>query len=74
MLIRRRIMTNEPNDPLTAPDCMQEETRLITGECPLCGEELEFFSISELRNQAHCYNCKKPFDAKAFAGKLGLSI
>jgi predicted RNA-binding Zn-ribbon protein involved in translation (DUF1610 family) len=56
------------------PDCMQEQTMLITGPCPKCGEELEFFSINEVRNQAHCYNCKAPFDSKAFAEKLGLSI
>jgi len=67
-------MTNDPNDPLRAPDCMQEETKLIAGPCPLCGQLLEFFSVSELRSQSHCYNCKKPFDAKAFAEKHGLSI
>jgi predicted RNA-binding Zn-ribbon protein involved in translation (DUF1610 family) len=53
---------------------MKEETQLITGPCPACGKELEFFSINELRNQSHCYECKAPFDAKAFATKLGLSI
>ena len=67
-------MTNDPNDPLRAPDCMQEDTKLISGPCPLCGETLEFFSVSELRAQGHCYNCKKPFDAKAFADKAGVSI
>ncbi|MDR2339646.1 MAG: hypothetical protein LBF40_05895 [Deltaproteobacteria bacterium] len=56
------------------PDCMKEETRLITGPCPVCGKELEFFSINELRNQGHCYECHAPFDPKAFATKLGLSI
>lgn len=67
-------MTNDPNDPLRAPDCMQEDTRLIEGVCPKCGKELEFFSVSELRNQKHCYNCKEPLDTKAFAEKAGLSI
>jgi predicted RNA-binding Zn-ribbon protein involved in translation (DUF1610 family) len=56
------------------PDCMQEDTKLITGPCPACGKELEFFSVDELRNQAHCYECKAPFDSKAFAKKLGISI
>ncbi|MDR2405230.1 MAG: hypothetical protein LBE27_02550 [Deltaproteobacteria bacterium] len=56
------------------PDCMKEETKLITGPCPACGKELEFFSITELRNQSHCYECHAPFDSKAFAHKLGLSI
>ena len=56
------------------PDCMAEKTQLIEGECPLCGKPLEFFSIDELRNQRTCYNCKKPFDAKAFADKHGLAI
>ncbi len=67
-------MTNDPNDPLSAPDCMKEETRLISGVYPLCGETLEFFSVPELRAQGHCYNCKQPFDAKAFAEKAGVSI
>jgi predicted amidophosphoribosyltransferase len=49
------------NDPLNAPDCMQEKTKLIIGRCPLCGKELEFFSIPEL-SRRYCYNCKKPFD------------
>jgi predicted RNA-binding Zn-ribbon protein involved in translation (DUF1610 family) len=56
------------------PDCMQEETKLITGPCPKCGAELEFFSVSELRNASHCYSCKAVFDPKDFASKLGLSI
>jgi hypothetical protein len=56
------------------PDCMQEDTKLITGPCPICKAELEFFSVDELRNQKTCYSCKAPFDAKAFATKLGLSI
>ncbi|MDR1038579.1 MAG: hypothetical protein LBR80_00135 [Deltaproteobacteria bacterium] len=56
------------------PECMQEETRLITGPCPACGKELEFFTISELRNASHCYECKAPFDPHEFAKKLGLSI
>jgi hypothetical protein len=47
---------------------------LITGPCPKCGGELEFFSIPELRNASHCYLCKAPFDAKEFAKKQGLSI
>ncbi|MDR2455020.1 MAG: hypothetical protein LBE49_00275 [Deltaproteobacteria bacterium] len=58
----------------SVPDCMQEETKLITGPCPKCGAELEFFSIPELRNTSHCYSCKAPFDVKAFADKLGLSV
>ena len=58
----------------SVPDCMQEETRLITGPCPKCGAELEFFSIPELRNTSHCYSCKAPFDPKEFAVKQGLSI
>ena len=58
----------------SVPDCMQEETRLITGPCPKCGAELEVFSIPELRNTTHCYSCKASFDPKAFADKLGLSI
>ncbi|MDR1657657.1 MAG: hypothetical protein LBT47_08905 [Deltaproteobacteria bacterium] len=57
-----------------SPDCMQEETQLITGPCPKCGEELEFFSIPELRNTSHCYACKAPFEPKVFAQKLGISI
>ncbi|MDR2302904.1 MAG: hypothetical protein LBF38_12830 [Deltaproteobacteria bacterium] len=56
------------------PDCMQEDTRLLAGNCPKCGGELEFFSVDELRNQKHCYLCKAPFDAKAFADKVGVSI
>lgn len=67
-------MTNDVDDPLRAPDCMQEETRLITGTCPECGAELEFFSVSELRNQKHCYNCKKPLNTKDIAAKAGISI
>jgi uncharacterized CHY-type Zn-finger protein len=58
----------------SSPDCMKEETQLITGPCPQCGKELEFFSLNELRNASHCYNCKAPFDPKPFAQKLGLSI
>jgi predicted RNA-binding Zn-ribbon protein involved in translation (DUF1610 family) len=58
----------------SSPDCMKEETKLIVGPCPKCGAELEFFSVSELRNQKHCYSCKAPFDAHAFADKLGISI
>ncbi|MDR1394618.1 MAG: hypothetical protein LBK52_00410 [Deltaproteobacteria bacterium] len=58
----------------STPDCMKEETKLITGPCPACGQELEFFSIDELRNQKHCYECKAPFDAKEFARKQGLTI
>jgi hypothetical protein len=53
---------------------MKEDTKLITGPCPKCGAELEFFSVTELRNQKHCYGCKAPFDPKAFADKLGISI
>ncbi|MDR1608123.1 MAG: hypothetical protein LBT38_06915 [Deltaproteobacteria bacterium] len=56
------------------PDCMQEETRLITGPCPKCGQELEFFSVNEVRNASRCYICKEPFDSKAFAKELGISI
>lgn len=67
-------MTNDANDPLKAPDCMKEDTRLITGICPKCGEELEFFSVTELRNQSRCYNCKEPLDVKAIADKAGVSI
>lgn len=67
-------MTNDPNDPLQAPDCMKEDTKLITGTCPKCGGELEFFSVSELRAASHCYNCKQPLDTKALAAKVGLSI
>jgi len=67
-------MTNDPNDPLRAPDCMQEDTRLITGVCPKCGKELEFFSVSELRSQGHCYHCKQPLDVKTIADKAGVSI
>ena len=58
----------------SVPDCMQEETRLITGPCPKCGAELEFFSIPELRNASNCPSCKADFDPKPFAEKLGLSI
>ncbi|MDR1052271.1 MAG: hypothetical protein LBP95_14670 [Deltaproteobacteria bacterium] len=58
----------------SSPECMREETRLITGPCPKCGQELEFFSVTELRNQKHCHSCKAPFDARAFADKLGISI
>ncbi|MDR1083837.1 MAG: hypothetical protein LBP22_03015 [Deltaproteobacteria bacterium] len=58
----------------STPDCMKEDTKLITGPCPKCGGELEFFSISELRNQSHCYICKAPFDPREFAKKLDLSI
>jgi uncharacterized CHY-type Zn-finger protein len=57
-----------------SPDCMKEQTTLIVGPCPKCGQELEFFSIPELRNASHCYNCKAPFDPKEFAKKQGLSI
>jgi len=67
-------MTNDVNDPLRAPDCMQEDTRLITGVCSECGAELEFFSVSELRSQGYCYKCKKPLDVKAIAAKAGVSI
>ena len=67
-------MTHHNNDPLESPDCMKEETMLLNGPCPECGQELEFFSLPELRNQKTCYHCKKPFDAKAFAAKLGHSI
>ena len=67
-------MTHDDHDALQSPDCMKEETTLISGACPECGKELEFFSVPELRNQKTCYNCKKPFDAKAFATKAGLSI
>ena len=67
-------MTHDDQDPLQAPDCMKEETLLLTGVCPACGAELEFFSVPELRNQKTCYQCKKPFDPKAFAAKAGVSI
>ena len=67
-------MTPEDHDPLQAPDCMKEETMLLTGACPECGAELEFFSVPELRNQKTCYMCKKPFDAQAFAAKAGVSL
>jgi predicted RNA-binding Zn-ribbon protein involved in translation (DUF1610 family) len=58
----------------STPECMQEETKLMTGPCPKCGKELEFFSVAELRNTSHCYECKEPFDSHAFAKKLGISI
>jgi predicted RNA-binding Zn-ribbon protein involved in translation (DUF1610 family) len=61
-------------DVEATPDCMQEQTQLITGPCPACGKELEFFSVTELRNASHCYECKAPFDPKEFAKKLGLSV
>ncbi|MCL2029774.1 MAG: hypothetical protein FWG97_05100 [Deltaproteobacteria bacterium] len=67
-------MTHHDDDPLKSPDCMKEETTLVNGPCPECGQELEFFSLAELRNQKTCYHCKKPFDAKAFAAKAGLSV
>lgn len=67
-------MMTEDNDPLESPDCMKEDMKLLTGVCPECGKELEFFSVSELRNAGHCYNCKKPLDTKAFAAKAGVSI
>lgn len=67
------MMTND-NDPLESPDCMKEDMRLITGVCPECGEELEFFSLSELRNASRCYKCKKTLDTKAIAAKAGVSI
>jgi predicted RNA-binding Zn-ribbon protein involved in translation (DUF1610 family) len=53
---------------------MTEETKLLTGPCPKCGKELEFFSVAELRNASHCYECKAPFDPHEFAKKLGISI
>jgi predicted amidophosphoribosyltransferase len=65
-------MTHDDNDS-PAP-CFKRETKLISGVCPDCGQELEFFSVPELRNQGICYHCKKPFDVKAFAAKAGLSI
>ncbi|UQZ89619.1 hypothetical protein C4J81_10530 [Deltaproteobacteria bacterium Smac51] len=67
-------MTNDPNDPLRAPDCMQEDTRLIQGTCSNCGAELEFFSVSELRQTGHCPNCKQHLDVKSIADKAGVSI
>ncbi|MDR3204244.1 MAG: hypothetical protein LBV23_05830 [Deltaproteobacteria bacterium] len=63
-----------PDNDGAVPECMQENTQLITGPCPKCGGELEFFSITELRNASHCYLCKAKFDPKEFAQKLGLSI
>ena len=70
-------MTHDNDDPLRAPDCMQEDTRLIQGICPYCGAELEFFSVSELRQTGHCPNCKhvlEPKDLHAIADKAGVSI
>jgi predicted RNA-binding Zn-ribbon protein involved in translation (DUF1610 family) len=61
-------------DVESKPDCMAEETKLITGPCPKCGKELEFFSIPELRNASHCYECKAPFDPFEFAKKLGIAL
>ncbi|MGL4208918.1 MAG: hypothetical protein ACRCTY_05975 [Candidatus Adiutrix sp.] len=67
-------MTTDMNDPLHAPECMQEETQLLAGVCPKCNKELEFFTITELRNQGRCYHCKQTFDPSAFAAKLGISL
>lgn len=67
-------MTIDANDPLQAPECMQEETKLISGACANCGQELEFFSNTELRNAKVCPNCKKPLDTKSIAEKAGVAI
>ena len=67
-------MFQDDQDPLQGPDCMKEETTLIAGTCPECGGELEFFSVTEVRNQKTCYLCKKPFDAKAFAAKIAAEL
>ncbi|MDR1109843.1 MAG: hypothetical protein LBP92_03870 [Deltaproteobacteria bacterium] len=58
----------------STPDCLKQEVKVITGPCPKCGAEMEFFTVSELRNQKSCQTCKAPFDAKAFADEQGLSI
>lgn len=67
-------MSVDFDDPLQAPDCMKEDTRLIEAVCPKCGAELEFFSVSELRQTSHCPKCKAPLDVKAIAAKAGVSI
>ena len=67
-------MTDDQNNPLQSPDCMQEKTELITGACGSCGQELEFFSVTELRNAKSCPKCKVALDTKSIAEKAGISI
>jgi len=54
--------------------CRAQKTQLFAGRCPHCGQELEFFTITEIRNQRYCYHCKGKFDPGKFAADIGLSI
>lgn len=53
--------------------CRAQNTTLLIGTCPHCGQELEFFTVTEIKNQRYCYHCKKEFDREKFARDLGLS-
>lgn len=66
-------MTNDPDSLLQAPECMKEETRLISGTCSKCGKEVEFFSVVELHNAKFCPHCKEILDTDAIANKAGIS-
>jgi len=54
--------------------CKAQKMQLFAGPCPHCGQELEFFTMAEMKNQRYCYHCKGKFDPVKFAADLGLSI
>jgi len=54
--------------------CQSPRLQQFTGLCPHCGQEMEFFTVAEIKNQRYCYHCKGKFDKDKFLTDLGLSI
>jgi predicted amidophosphoribosyltransferase len=53
--------------------CQAPRAQHLTGLCPHCGQEMEFFTVTEIKNQRYCYHCKGKFDSDKFLTDLGLS-
>ena len=57
-----------------SPPGPERESPILSGPCPKCGAEQRFFSLTDLRGREVCLACWAPFDARAFAEALGLSL
>ena len=54
--------------------CQSPRAQQFIWICPHCGQELEFFTIAEIKNQRYCYHCKGKLDRDKVLADLGLSV